>query len=362
MLIDNWVELPAVECIQRTAEKKVCTEEDFIKGNKLSFGDSIGSITNVATSMICLQSSFEKGTKEYEELGYRIIAMQHFQQNSIDRAKGIISEPMPTYWRSSKECRLKEEDDDETRIWKEFNEKIAADKKPYFMRYRYNQSNEDYKSFIKKVKADYVTKPELTRSISEIISLPDDELSNEEQAFKKWYNFFNPLDDSPCTINKICHIVEDRFDNHHLKQKTDFDYSILKSGVEYSKQEAKLVKDIYKDFKDSIFELYCNKDDFVDQADKDRTREYYMNAFRTLPMERKVLTDILLDLCYAKGNIKDVVWEVCGEQIIDNLLESHNHTLYYPYLDSQGEFQYLGNTYAMKELKLNQEVAINEED
>ena len=75
--------MPAIECIQRAAEKKLCSEEDFIKGNKLSFGDSIGSVTNVVTSMICLQANFDPNSKEYETLAYRIICGQMFQQNCI---------------------------------------------------------------------------------------------------------------------------------------------------------------------------------------------------------------------------------------------------------------------------------------
>lgn len=80
-----------IVCVQRKAEKIIPTEEDIIKANKLAFNDDIGVITNHVTSMFDVQAGFEKGSKEYETLSYRIMCGQHYQQCSIDRAKGIIT-------------------------------------------------------------------------------------------------------------------------------------------------------------------------------------------------------------------------------------------------------------------------------
>lgn len=56
----------------------------MIQANKGSFGDAIGSITNVITSQICLQARFPKDSEEYKVLDYRILCGQMFQQNAID--------------------------------------------------------------------------------------------------------------------------------------------------------------------------------------------------------------------------------------------------------------------------------------
>lgn len=83
VLVDNLVELPAIMCVQRKAKKCVPTELDLIQSNIDSFGDDIGKITNRITSMFDVISQFEKGTKEYEALDYRIKCGQLFQQNAI---------------------------------------------------------------------------------------------------------------------------------------------------------------------------------------------------------------------------------------------------------------------------------------
>ena len=70
--------------MQRKAAKIVPTEKDMVMANKLAFGDEIGSTTNRITAMIERQAMFNKDSKEYQELDYRIKCGQHYQQNSID--------------------------------------------------------------------------------------------------------------------------------------------------------------------------------------------------------------------------------------------------------------------------------------
>lgn len=84
ILLKHTENLPAIFCVQRKGVKCIPTEADIIKSNKESFGDAIGSTTNVITSQICLQARFPKESKEYKELEYRILCGQLFQQNAID--------------------------------------------------------------------------------------------------------------------------------------------------------------------------------------------------------------------------------------------------------------------------------------
>lgn len=87
MLTDNPVllrrhkELPALMCAQRKAEKRVSTEEDFIRANIDSFGNEIGQTTNYITSMFEVRSHFDPRSREYKVLSYRIRCGQLYQQN-----------------------------------------------------------------------------------------------------------------------------------------------------------------------------------------------------------------------------------------------------------------------------------------
>lgn len=71
-------------CIQSASSKMIPKEKDFVIANKRSFGNMVGTITNYATSMYTVIVNHEEGTPEWNELQYRIITMQDFQQNSIN--------------------------------------------------------------------------------------------------------------------------------------------------------------------------------------------------------------------------------------------------------------------------------------
>lgn len=87
MITDNEVlvrkhkQHPALMCIQRKAEKKIPTEDDFVASNIASFGNEIGQTTNWITSMYEVRSRYPKDSDEYKTLCYRIRCGQLYQQN-----------------------------------------------------------------------------------------------------------------------------------------------------------------------------------------------------------------------------------------------------------------------------------------
>lgn len=83
VLVENLRELPAIMCVQRRANKKIVTDDDAVAANIASFGDEIGKTTNWITSMFEVQSHFDKDSKEFKTLEYRIMAGQLFQQNAM---------------------------------------------------------------------------------------------------------------------------------------------------------------------------------------------------------------------------------------------------------------------------------------
>ena len=84
VLIRNTKNLPAILCIQRTAEKCVPDEEALMNSNIKSFGNAVGAVTNKITAMFEVQAGFQRGSPEYIELDHRIKCGQLFQQNAID--------------------------------------------------------------------------------------------------------------------------------------------------------------------------------------------------------------------------------------------------------------------------------------
>ncbi|MCI8416410.1 MAG: hypothetical protein HFI33_02710 [Lachnospiraceae bacterium] len=84
LLINNTMELPAVVCVQRKAPKCVPTEDDIMQSNINSFGNGVGEVTNKITSMFEVRARYEKNSREYRILDYRIKCGQLYQQNQID--------------------------------------------------------------------------------------------------------------------------------------------------------------------------------------------------------------------------------------------------------------------------------------
>ena len=89
VLVDNIRPTKTIFCVQRNAEKVVPSEDTQVASNLASFGDDIGKTTNKVTAMYDVKSLFEPGSLEYDILEYRIMSGQLYQQNCIDKIKGI---------------------------------------------------------------------------------------------------------------------------------------------------------------------------------------------------------------------------------------------------------------------------------
>lgn len=364
VLLNKHRNLPALDCQQRNAPKmqldpaKTDTEQLIADSNKRGFKNKVGSITNIGTSMLNLQSQFQPDSKEWNELEYRVICIQHFQQLSIDSVKGIKMTPMNNQWNNLSSCMPDKNDSDEMLALKEFNKRICAHRKPYFFIYRYNTTKARYDKYIKNV--DSKLKQKYNISLKELLCNNNlsEELQNEKTRF---YNRC-PVDMSPGTVNRIAWAVEQKFDNFNKLPVVKFDKEIIKSGVEYSMSDYYKVAEVYNSYKLSIVNLVKRtKNDEIDEsedgaADKSMIDLIFRGKFYEACSNEKVLCEILIDLLYDKPNAKGVVWDMCGEVIINNLLEKSNYMIQYPekVIESE-EFSCCRNRFKMKTLHVGGE-------
>lgn len=347
-IIGGLCDRPALTCVQRKATKKIVTEADSVQANIDSFGDDIGKTTNWITSMYDVQAHFEPGTKEYEVLAYRIKCGQLFQQNAIDRAKGIISKPMPKEWHDYRAvCQM--EDGDLRALYKT----IVADKKPYFMRYIYPTLMRQYNTYMSNTRKNALR--EFQMDIEDLLEMPADDMTEEQVSFvKSYYNHF-PVGNGDCVVNRICRKFESIFDNRLLKNSYgDFDYSILKSGVSYSQSKKAAVQSLYKEFNkrcsDFLVATRCKRDsDEYRLSIADMKREFISRCSQVCS-DRFELCDIVLDVCYKKNSSKSFAWEMCGSEIIENLLRRNGGCMHYPVRDDSGSIVYGGERFSMREI------------
>lgn len=351
VLIDKWVNEPVVLCVQRKCEKKVPTEKDFIESNISGFGDNIGRTTNRITTMFDVRSKFEQGSKEYDELTYRIICGQLYQQNAIDKIKGVATTDMPQYWYDNKACAVKDDDNPDTIEDKKFWSSICAWRKPYFMSYIYPAQMRDYKQYVaaarKRIKWDGFA------GLDEIMqkTVKDD----VDEMVIQYYLYRMPVGINSCTMNRLCWTVEDELEDfeEELKIRRKFDYDSLKSGVEYTNSQYYGIRSIFKDYLrfargNAIHSGNGNNNKETGADRKERIALYQESMFRNLHdkcSNDDVLCDILLDLCKKNASSIAIVWELFHDTLIKRLLERHGGMVHSLVQDENGDIEYDGKRF-----------------
>lgn len=352
ILVNRLVELPAIMCVQRKAKKKVVTEDDTIKSNIESFGNDIGRTTNWITSMFEVQSGYDKDSDEYKELEYRIRCGQLYQQNVIDKAKGIIAKPMPKEWHDRHAVNIIDDDNE-----RKFYRDIVADKKPYFMRYIYPDLMRQYNKYIKNT--DRNAMREFQMSVEEIKALPYCELTERQRDFLRYYESRMPVGTGECVMNKICFAFEKEFDGFVGKKSNndDFDYTIMKSGAEYSYSQKSAIQKIYDEYNKklrsyAVFSQYERIDDDERAATVIGMKEEFRRECESVCQNEKSLCDILLDICYKRSATKRFVWDMYSSVIISNLMSNNGNKIYAPVRDDNGDIEYCGDKFSVIEKEI----------
>lgn len=353
ILLRNTRDVPAIVCVQKKAEKCVITDELLAQSNELGFGDEIGSITNRITALYDIMTKFDKDSEEYKTLEYRIKCGQMFQQNAIDRTKGIVCQPMPEQWYEFKAVVVHDGDSEETQQKKEFNRHILADKKPYFMIYIYPDKKKELNDFVKS--ANRISLENFSLTMDELIT--KENKTEAEQTHVDYYNKRFPIYYGSCVMNRFCRYVEQEFDGYVDNKKSENkNYPLVdllvsrnyKSNVARS-PEVKKLREIYEEFAKyyhkaqiKIFTGECDKDSGNDY--KSAVIEEFLKACYEVCSSEERLCDILLKIGYKTAGSKKLLWNTFGERICKNVLDKNSRYSYFT-MDKNGETVYRGQTY-----------------
>ncbi len=347
VLLKNTHNDRTIMCIQEKAEKIVPTEKDIIKANKIGFTDAIGTITNYITSMFEVRAGFDKGSEEYKELSYRIMAGQGYQQGSIDAIKGIVTKPMPAKWHTLRQCKT---DDEEETAW---NRKICAFRKPYFMIYVYNASKQDYKRYINKYdqSAGMLFYHLGIKGIDDLISY--DQKTEEMEAVASNFEKYMPVGMNDCTVNRIARYLEKKILPLRFSYRygdKNFNTSIYKSGIVHEKNV-----NIHKlkhliDQRTKYVKKFTNDERKI-SADFDRSNDLFIQLYclKECP-DIDLLVDSLIDELYSTGKGQLFVWELFGDVMIRNILRNTDRKMIVPVKDKNGGYAFKGVHYDLKEI------------
>lgn len=330
VLLRRQKNLLPIVCSQKTADKKIVTEDDLFKSNLQGFGSKIGHITNKITAMTNLMANYSPEDKEYQVLKYRTQCGQKIQQDEIDAAKGVKPFKMPSEWERFKVNKVKDDDSDEEIDRKNFNMRICAEKYPYFFQYRYLSMKRDYDLY--KNTANNTSISKFNKTIDEMKN--SEVLTEEESIFLDKYNNNCPMDESHGVQNRICWAVEREFDKFKTYKPNGIscisvlNYDNIKENLH--KEVRFLCKKCKEDIKNQAKKFIKNN---ISDGDASKTSieiiEYYvMEMYKICPNEDD-LCDILIDLCYNFGYNKQILWTACGDVIANRLFDKNNGVVRY---------------------------------
>lgn len=355
IIVKNTLNSPTIVCMQKKAQKVVPSKNDIIASNKLAFNDDIGTVTNYVTSMIEVQSGFDKSSEEYKVLDYRIMCGQHYQQATIDRAKGIIAKPMPEYWYNYNANKVTDDDGEKEINEKAFNRNIVANNKPYFMIYVYPNLKKKYKEYVDNSNAKSLML--YGKEVSEL------EKENNNDEFLNYYKAHMPVGVNACVVNRISWIFENEFNTYLSEQTKDipFDYRILKPNVGYSKKNYQDILKLYEQYLVKIDNFHHRiRSEKIMKDDAELMRIQFVDTFIAECLKvctnEEELCDIVLDICYQSDKSKQFAWDVCGETIVRNLLIKNDNIVHYPLkVETDGEFTFGGNQFVMEQCVLTED-------
>lgn len=257
---------------------------------------------------------------------------------------------MPKSWYLFSENIIESDDSDEIIAQKMLNQKLCAEKKPYFFGYNYATLKQEYDKYVKDTDEHiYSIVGKNTRDLLK----NDGNLPENEQKILDFYKKRLPLDVSPSTMNRICWAIEDKFDHVDDFEDVVFDYTVYKSGIDYSQESYELIKAQCQKYKQQKRDITKKK--FVENANDDECAtdqiarllaDLEENCSTICPNEQE-LCEILLDVCYKDGIDVNIVWILCGDIIVDKILKKTG-AYCYPAQDDNGDFEFSGCKFSMK--------------
>lgn len=334
--------------------KEIIDDSTLYEADMKSFNTRIGFITNCSTTLYSMLEDESYDDVEKQELNNRLKICRKEQGNQIDKAKGLFVKPFPKSWTRKSTTKNVESQAEIDKI--NFSNKLVISKRPYFMRWLYSDYNRDYKKY--REAKEIFCKRVLKQELSDFLSRKKETFSVKESDFLSAYLRNNPLLDSSCLMNKICHHMEKEVSFIKTNSKgmaTEEIVNILKDKnmiVEDLDEKLKKMNSLYeqyKKFKKTMTVILDNGDE-----EKTRTMDQYNKVLRqqalSISTNMAELANVAIAVCYVGNKDKGFVWNLFGEGIIENVMKASNEKIIIPFLDDSGEIEYMGNKYSMMEV------------
>lgn len=261
---------------------------------------------------------------------------------------------IPRIW--TKRQKITEEDDDTTRAYKERMNYLCLDRHPYFFVYRYEDTRRKYNQHVKKY--EKWAKQSFVKPLDTILTNgPENEA---EQEFLAGFFRYSPVIDSNSVVNRLCHHIEKVNFNvrSHLKMKesTSVYKFFISDEIEFNCSTYDRVVEAYEKFckecaNYKYTELDSNSQDPLMGNFVGMLYSYVSDACSNVYEAISYLAYYLYEV-KEKAN-KEMLWKTYGQEICTILRRNNDGTVMIPMYDEDGDIEYLGKTYSMKEVAID---------
>jgi hypothetical protein len=342
----------------RKAPKCKIVESELYKADLKGFNTKVGFLTNLSTTMYSMLPMFAENSLEYKEIIRRLKQCRKQQGTIIDSTKGLDVNPIPPQW--SNWQKIKEDMSQEEIDKSNFNNSILVEKRPQFMENLYPNYGKDYRKHC--YNYDILSQARFKMFLSELIAMDKNLLDDEQKEFLAQFYRFNPLLDTSCEINSISKYMQKRIGEIKVNSKLSWDKNsidIMKKRNVPDWDDAKsdaliLLHEKYKSEKRNFGNIKNE-----DGENRWQTIEQYNKSIRQealkLSSDLGELAYYAIARCYVslESDNKAFVWSIFGDGVVDNIKNNiGNKKIEIPFLDDDGDIEYLGKKYSRKEIKI----------
>ena len=348
-----------------TVKEQSLSYNNLAKMDTKSFDTKIGFITNLATSFICLREHYKKEDKEYKELTKRINLLRFHQGSAIDAGKGNLYIPTPPLW--SKKIKIDwDNDSKEVKDNKFYINRLVGNKKSYFMCYIYPSLMKSYKQH--KESYRHICRAMFGCRLEDLLKKKDK--TKEESKFIRSYYKYLPVLMNKSIMNELTWYAEDiDFDLKFFKSDSYFDYTVLMDNNISIDINSQLYRNIFECLKKyhTIYELNTHENKSLEENygyledEETRNNEYSIllkeieNDLFYICSNKNELCNYVIHIMYNhfKNKSKAIMWNICGEEIINNL-KNKNNIAYFP-VETYKEYgkEYLGKYYKLQGVEID---------
>jgi len=338
------------------------TPLDLYNADLFAFGSIIGSITNKSTSAYALLPTFKKDSREYKTTMNRIKMCTKLQSAQIDKAKiGKEVKGIPKKWVERQ--RIYDDDTEEVKNEKEFDNSILLGRHPYFFKYLYKDTKRKYVKHLSGY--DLSFKQKFNISLTDAINKPRRKL-DEQKLLDAYYQYMTVID-SDCVMNMLCKHIESIDFNIKEKLKVDYDLEIYKQyqkeNIEDNRETYNKVLEGYNNFRKEIKDLgnmgirnSSNNGKYDDniEAQTKGIYEGFKKKMIIICPNIDELVNYLVEIFYVqypKFN-KDFLWNIYGKYMFANVTLHNSEPILFPIHNKSGSIEYLNKKFKLEEVEI----------